>query len=302
MEWARRPGEALQYDDALALILKAFWQGKFLDDQIGYKPQAFSNSKLCDAATFAETFCDAVMNKVLKDEFPSLKHEPLSFVPEGDSSRFAVFEILCAVNDPEAKALLDGAFDWETRFSTLAGTPISRHGEEGQIILKDMIFLTRSGLIDWLELRGYGEVRRWLLGDGETEIAAPDETASQEEPEEKETVSQDISSPDGGSHEGTATVDRDCETAAPDSEGGSPAPPPKKRGGGPKRGPYYGPLKRHLKWRKDNRDDLETASLGDLRKEARNRLTTDKVKGMPRSRSGFEDALKAALSDLGVNR
>ena len=79
-------------------------------------------------------------------------------------------------------------------------------------------------------------------------------------------------------------------------------PPPKKRGGGPKRGPYYSPLKTHLKWRKKNRGDLDTASLTELRKDARNRLTTDKVTGIPKSRSAFDDAIKAVLSELGVNR
>ena len=82
----------------------------------------------------------------------------------------------------------------------------------------------------------------------------------------------------------------------------TPVPPPKKRGGGPKRGPYYSPLKTHLKWRKKNRDDLDTASLTELRKDARNRLTTDKVTGIPKSRSALDDAIKAVLSEIGVNR
>ena len=76
----------------------------------------------------------------------------------------------------------------------------------------------------------------------------------------------------------------------------------KKRGGGLKRGRYYGPLKKHLKWRKDEKGDLDTASLKELREDARRRLTTDGVKGIPTSRSGLEDAIRAALRDLGVNR
>ncbi|MCH8259305.1 MAG: hypothetical protein IIC46_03770 [Planctomycetes bacterium] len=79
-------------------------------------------------------------------------------------------------------------------------------------------------------------------------------------------------------------------------------PPPKKRGGGLKRGRYYGPLKKHLKWRKDEKDDLDTASLKELREDAWRRLTTDGVTGIPKTRSTFEDAIKAALRDLGVNR
>ncbi len=87
----------------------------------------------------------------------------------------------------------------------------------------------------------------------------------------------------------------------PDSKGTT-LRPPKKRGGGPKHGLYYGPLKTHLKWRKDNRNDLDTASLTELRKTARTRLITDKVKGIPKSRSALEDAIKAVLIELGVNR
>ena len=94
----------------------------------------------------------------------------------------------------------------------------------------------------------------------------------------------------------------DEPSPAPDSKGGTTALPPKKRGGGLKRGPYYGPLKRHLKWRKGEKDDLDTASLKELREDARGRLTTDGVKGMPKTRSGLEEAIKAALRDLGVNR
>ena len=82
----------------------------------------------------------------------------------------------------------------------------------------------------------------------------------------------------------------------------TPVPPPKKRGGGLKRGPYYGPLKRHLEWRKEAKKDLDTASLKVLREDARRRLTIDKVKGIPNSRSGFDDAIRAVLKELGVNR
>ena len=82
----------------------------------------------------------------------------------------------------------------------------------------------------------------------------------------------------------------------------TPVPPPKKRGGGLNRGPYYGKLKKHLKWRKDEKDDLVTASLRELREDARRRLITDGVMGIPRTRSGLEDAIKAALRDLGVDR
>ena len=82
----------------------------------------------------------------------------------------------------------------------------------------------------------------------------------------------------------------------------TPVPPPKKRGGGLKRGRYYGPLKKHLKWRKDTRDDLDTALLKDLREDARKRLTTDKVEDIPTSRSALDDAIKAALKVLGVTR
>lgn len=94
----------------------------------------------------------------------------------------------------------------------------------------------------------------------------------------------------------------DEPSPAPDSKGGTTAPPPKKRGGGLKRGPYYGRLKKHLKWRKDQKDDLDTASLKEIREDARRRLTTDRVKGIPKTRSGLEEAIKAALRDLGVNR
>ncbi len=93
------------------------------------------------------------------------------------------------------------------------------------------------------------------------------------------------------------------DKSAHDSKGGTkPPPPPKKRGGGRKRGPYYSSLKKHLEWRKDNKDDLDTASLTELRKDARSRLITDQVKGIPKTRSGLEDAIKAVLRDLCVNR
>ncbi len=82
----------------------------------------------------------------------------------------------------------------------------------------------------------------------------------------------------------------------------TPVPLPKKRGGGLKRGRYYGPLKRHLKWRKDNTDDLDTASLRDLREDARRRLNIDSVKDIPKSRSALDNAIKDALKTLGVNR
>ncbi len=77
-----------------------------------------------------------------------------------------------------------------------------------------------------------------------------------------------------------------------------PQPPPKKRRGGPKRGPYFGPLLTHLKWRKDNRNDLHTASLTELREDALSRLRTDKVKGIPKSRSALDDAIKKAVKEL----
>ena len=76
----------------------------------------------------------------------------------------------------------------------------------------------------------------------------------------------------------------------------------KKRGGGLKRGRYYGPLKRYLKWRKDNKDDLDTASLTELREDALRCLTRDSVKDIPKSRSAFDNAIKDALKTLGVNR
>ncbi len=84
----------------------------------------------------------------------------------------------------------------------------------------------------------------------------------------------------------------------PDLKDGTPATPPKKRRGGPKRGPYFGPLKRHLKWRRDNRNDLHTASLLELREDALERLRTDKVMGIPKSRSALEDAIKKAVKEL----
>ena len=89
---------------------------------------------------------------------------------------------------------------------------------------------------------------------------------------------------------------------ASDSKGGAKAPPPKKRGGGLKRGRYYGPLKRHLEWRKGAKNDLDTASLKDLREDARRRLTLDSVKDIPKSRSALDNAIKDALKTLGVNR
>ncbi len=82
----------------------------------------------------------------------------------------------------------------------------------------------------------------------------------------------------------------------------APEPPPKKRGGGPKHGRYFGPLKRHLKGRKDLRDDLDTASLVDLRNDARSRLITDGVEDIPKSRSAFNAAILDILRTLGVNR
>ncbi len=82
----------------------------------------------------------------------------------------------------------------------------------------------------------------------------------------------------------------------------TPVPPPKKRGGGLKRGRYYGPLKNHLKWRDENKGDLATTSLTELRKDAKCRLITDKVMDIPKSRSTFEEAIKAILIELGVNR
>ena len=69
-----------------------------------------------------------------------------------------------------------------------------------------------------------------------------------------------------------------------------------------KRGRYYRPLIRHLKWRKDEKDDLGTASLKELSKDALSRLTTDKVQDIPKIRPGFEVAIKAALRELGVDR
>ena len=76
----------------------------------------------------------------------------------------------------------------------------------------------------------------------------------------------------------------------------------KKRGGGLKRGRYYGPLKKHLEWRDENKGDLATTSLTELRKDAKCRLITDKVMDIPKSRSTFEEAIKAVLIELGVNR
>ena len=82
----------------------------------------------------------------------------------------------------------------------------------------------------------------------------------------------------------------------------TPPPPPKKRGGGPKHGRYFGPLKRHLKWRKNEKDDLGTASLVDLRNDARSRLITDGVEDIPKSRSAFNAAILNILRTLGANR
>ncbi len=82
----------------------------------------------------------------------------------------------------------------------------------------------------------------------------------------------------------------------------APEPPPKKRGGGPKHGRYFGPLKRHLKWRKNEKDDLGTASLVDLRNDARSRLITDGVEDIPKSRSAFNAAILNILRTLGANR
>jgi len=72
----------------------------------------------------------------------------------------------------------------------------------------------------------------------------------------------------------------------------------KKRGGGPKHGRYYGPLKRQLKWRKDAKDDLDTALLKDLREDARNHLIANKVKDIPKSRSAFNAAIKKISIEL----
>jgi hypothetical protein len=79
-------------------------------------------------------------------------------------------------------------------------------------------------------------------------------------------------------------------------------PKQKKRGGGPKHGRYYGPLKRHLKWRKYAKDDLDTALLKDLREDARNHLIANKVKDIPKSRSAFNAAILDILRTLGANR
>ncbi len=84
------------------------------------------------------------------------------FVPKHDRARFAVFEILCALNDAEAMSLLDQRAKGACRFSTLACTPLDRFGEDAQIVLKN-IAITKSTLAAWLEGRGFIEVRSWLL-------------------------------------------------------------------------------------------------------------------------------------------
>ncbi len=78
--------------------------------------------------------------------------------------------------------------------------------------------------------------------------------------------------------------------------------PARKRGGGLKRGHYFSRLKQHLTWRHRERQDLDTASLKQICDDARTRLNRDGVAGIPKSRSGLEDAVKAALKEIGVTR
>lgn len=68
----------------------------------------------------------------------------------------------------------------------------------------------------------------------------------------------------------------------------------RKRGGGRKPGPYRNRLRQILEWYDENQEGgLEGVGITTLTRAVRVRLRKDNVKGVPKSRSGLEDAIRA---------